>query len=781
MLPIGAGTEYQKFTCTNYTLLLGLFKEDCGTPPIHCTLKITGSSHTDVTIRGADDGSITAAITGASGTTVWYLNGVEYFSGVTSSHTFTGLTSGTYDVLIVDENDCLATLNDVLILDGEFRTGDFTVTSPTGLTAVENPIIIRVSTAVNNPNPLPNITTLSVDGNLSDGYSLQFNLTSPYSYTQTFYAKAYPNKPNYFLASTLNDQYGTPVGSNTHTEIATSLADALASDVLIPKIYYINNSGTVVTLQAKETGSRFNLTTGNTVTTATGITVTQTQVGTDYCDGQITDNYSISCEVMANTDVTTQYPETGDATDFNKIAELILPFQPSNTHKFDISAILKSQINTPMPDVNMTGSTLLPSVMQPYFCKLSELYPLVANTNTVKKRYKTNTDVQWVINSSLDRYAANTMQEYLGEDISSIHGDFGLTLSWTGGTGGTASVVFTDYVISGVTGTTGVEFSIWNYNNTTIVEAWQTGNTFTGVVAGDYYARISGMTSDGILVNYQKTFYVDPHGCGYDSTPIAHLKNNVKFLTNSPNPKQIQRSSNEFLYFLLPKNYGKTLKMRGDLYFYDGTSVTGQTFFTIATGTTNAGGCMILNLSYDKLGLQAYEVSGTTNRKIKRAELAVWQNDALNGDYQYTEEKVYRFEIDEMPRKFGVLFQNSLGMYDAFDFIGVVEETISRDYDNYTVPLDYNADGSMASGQRNTATYNTKILKKITCNSGWIDSEHFDWLMELSKSNNIYSTNTTTQNYLNLTDISYKKSSLDDLFDVECTFEMTIYENNITI
>ena len=675
MLPEGSWTEYQKFEHTNYTILAGLPPVDCGeVPPEDCFLAITGITGTNVTVRGDDDGSIYVGTTGATGTTTWYLNGEFILSGGSDSYTFTGLTAGVYDVLVVDGNDCIDSYEDLVIIDGDFRTGDFTVTYPsdtsgnTVLVAVENPIIIGVSTAINNPNPLPNITTITVSGTVANNTSIQFNLTSPYEYSQTFYSKAYPYKPNFFLASVLNNQYGVAVGTNTNTEIATSLAEALQKDAVIPKVYYINNDDTVVTLTAKETGSRFDLTSTNVVASATGLTVTQTQAGVDYCDGQIIDNYSISCEVLVNTDETNQYPDTGDTGDYNRIAELILPFNPTNQHRFDISSILKSQVNTPMPWTSLTGSTYLASCMQPYFTKLSELYPLVQNTNTIKKRYKTETPVQWVINSALSRYEVNNMEDYV-------------------------------------------------------------------------------------------------------TVP-------VKFLTNSPSPKQIQRNSNEFLYFVIPKNYGADLTCEGDMYFYDGTSVTGVTFFTISTGTTNAGGVMCMNLSYSKLGLAAYEVTGTTNRKIKRIEVAIY---ASGGTTQYSQKKQYRFEIDEMPRKWGILFQNKLGMYDAVDFIGVVEETISRDADNYTVPLTFGTQGNLVDGFKNTATYNTKIVKKVIANTGWIDETHFDWLMELMNSNNIYSTSTTNQNYLNLVEYSYKKSSLDDLFSIEATFEWTIYENNLTI
>lgn len=660
-----------KITRINYTLLSGSIP-NCGAPPVGCFLAVTGSTHADVTVRGDNDGSITVGISGATGTTTWYLNGEFVMSGYSqSSYTFTGLTAGVYDVAITDQHTpepCVVSADDIVVLDGEFRTGDFVVLYPSGLTAVENPIIIDVSTAINNPFPVQNVLDIDVVGSLSDGDYLEFDLTSPYAYSQKFYARAYPNRPNYFLASTLSNQYGTPVGSNTLTEIATSLAESLQNDALIPKIYYVNNEGTKITLTAKETGSRFNLSSSNITSTTTGMRITQVRAGTDYCDGQIIDNYSISCEIMANTDSTNQYPMTGDSSDYNRITEVVLPFSPDNVHRFDISSILKTQVSTPKPEMDLTGSTLQPTIMQPYYTKISELYPLVANTNTVKKRYKTETPVKWVINSSLDRYSANNMSAYL-------------------------------------------------------------------------------------------------------QVP-------VKFLTNSPTTKQIQRNSSEFLYFILPRDYGTDLDCRGDLYFYDGTEVTGQTFFTISTGSTNAGGVMCLNLSYDKLGLVNYEVSGSTNRKIKRAEIAIY---ASGGSIQYSEVKKYRFEIDEMPRKFGILFQNSLGVYDSFDFIGVVDETISVDTDTYTVPIQYGINGNMGAGQKNVANYNTKVVKKVVVNSGWLDSNHFDWLMELAKTNNIYSTQTQNQNYLKRTDITYKKSSLDDLYEIEVSFEHTIFENSINV
>lgn len=680
---------YNRIEKSNFVLANQVTVPSCGTPPVGCTLAFVSITTNDVTLRGGNDGSITVVVSGATGATAnmtYSLNGTVYTTaGSLTTYTFSSLEAGIYNIYVGQANQtCYIVSNNNIVQDGEFRTGNFIVNSPSNLVAVENPIIVGVSTAINDPSPSPSTTVLEVISNLSEGYNIKFNITSPYVYTNTFNSKGYPNKNNYFLSYSLKDASGIPQGNNSQEEIATSLAEALQSDVLLPKLYYINNSGTKVTLQAKENGSKLNLDATNVLCynaagtqTNSGITVTQSIIGTDFCDGQISDNYSISCEVLVNTDTTNQYPDIGDVDDYNRIAELVLPFSQNNIHKFDISSIIKTQVSTPQPDINLTGSTLLPTMMQPYYVKLSELYPLIPNTNTIKKRYKTSTSVNWAINSSLNRLASNNMSSYLG--------------------------------VSGGTG------------------------------------------------------YTD-----------------VLFLTNSPNPKQIQRDSNEFLYFILRKDYGATLKVKGDLYFYDGTSATGQTFFTITTGTTNAGGCMVMNLSYDKLGLEAYEVSGTTQRKIKRAEIAVYQNFG-QGDIQYTEVKKYRFEIDEQPRKFGILFQNSLGAFDSYDMVGVVETNISRVNSTYTVPLNINQDGSLSDGFRSNSSYDTKITRSVTCNSGWIDLAHFDWLQELLASNFIYSTTTENQNYLLLKDFKYTKSSLDDLYDCEFTFEWTIYENNMTV
>jgi len=84
-------------------------------------------------------------------------------------------------------------------------------------------------------------------------------------------------------------------------------------------------------------------------------------------------------------------------------------------------------------------------------------------------------------------------------------------------------------------------------------------------------------------------------------------------------------------------------------------------------------------------------------------------------------------------------------------------------------------------GFKSSAMFDTQVTKTVTVNSGWIDETHFDWLIELMNTNDIYSYTEVNQNYLKVSKYKYKKSSLDDLFELEITFQQTIIENNVTV
>lgn len=755
-----------------------------------CELDIINVSTTDVSVRGGSDGQIQASVSGNTGSTItWILNGTTQTETGTSI-TITGLEAGFYN-LLAQEGNCQSLEQDIQVIDGEFRTGDMTVISPANLTASENPIIYNIRSSQSGEGKNAKCRVSIGTDTVNDGDYFKFVLNSPFEYTQTFYAKGFPNQSNYFLASNLTDDNGVNVGSNSNTEIAQSLADALQQDNFIPKIYRISYDGNrTITLTAREVGERFTLNTKNILTNTSNFNVNQVDEGSNSFDGQQLDGYSIYVEVFQNDNLL-QYPNAGNSVDYVRIAELELPFNQNNIHRFDLSPILKNFVSTSRPNYNATGYTIQPNMLKPYFIRYGEKYPVVKNTNTKKKRFKGSTDIKWYINSALDHYIKNDMlnQGFLGNEGYYHNLDPNFTGSIiVGDSGDTISFNIDDYLYNENSNRTiNIKFRFYdedmNYDS-----GWIASNTYemTGITEGLLVGTIevSGTTS-GITVNYERGWWAYlHHDYGHITTRewAVQIVKDVKFLTNAPNPKLIQRNSQEYLYFILQAGYNSKLDVRGDLYFYDGTEELNQTFFTIQeAGDNDAGGVLALNLSYDKLGLATYESSGNTQRRIKRAEFAIYQTDQDDNLIPYTEKKSYRFEIADRPRKYGIVFQNKLGGFDSVDFVGIVEETINRESGTFTLPINYSQDGSAPQGFKSKTTFDTRVTNKIITNTGWIDQEHFDWLMELMQSNEIYSYTTTNQNYLNLESFKYKKSSLDDLYEVECTFTETTYLNSIDV
>lgn len=383
----------------------------CNVDPT-CTLTLSTSTVLP-SVDGASDGQIIASFTSTSGSTAeYYINGTSV--GVQGTgYTFTGLASDTY-IIQIEQLGCWDTAS-VFLPDGEFRTGDFTVVSPTAdgnIVATENPIMLNLSTWVNSFTPVAAVSVFEITGATVSGVTINFALDFPYIYNAEFLSKGYPDRSNYFLESVLKNQVGVVYGSNSLEEIATSLAEAIQKDAILSRLYYITNSGTTVTLEAKEYGSMYELDYTNVTITGGAITLTNTVPGVTEFDGQLSPNYSLYTELFV--DDTIEYGDPVNLNNFKRILELELPFDNSNLHQFDLSSTLKNFVSTPKINFLFTGTTFLWDMITTYFCKYGEKYPLIPNSNTKKKRYKGQTDYGYAINASLPFESANRMNDYFG-------------------------------------------------------------------------------------------------------------------------------------------------------------------------------------------------------------------------------------------------------------------------------------------------------------------------------------------------------------------------------
>lgn len=681
----------------------------CAPQETGCTLYIDGIGYPPAVLNGNDGYIVCTAHDARTPSVSWSINGVLDTGNSNTFHIFYGLTPGTYYIL-AEEDGCYWSII-VEVPNGKFITGGFTTIEPSHLCAVENPIVLQLSTAENDPNPKYSISTFVIPSGAFSGCTITFDLEFPQIYHAEFKSKSYPDQTNYFLERNLTNELGVLQSTNTPEEIATSLSECFQNDNQLSRIYYITNSGATVTLISKEFGYQYNLDTQVDITyeSISSPTITQTLVqgGISQYEGSLVADYSLYTEIFVNQLL--QYGQVPVLSDYKRVAELELPYDRSNIHTFDLSTVLKNFVSSPKFDFNFTGYTALPSMDTSWYCKYGEKYPLVPNSNTKKKKYKGATEVGYCLNSALDYEAPNDMDKYLG----------------------------------------------YQYN--------PTGGTRYGVV----------------------------------------------FLNTAPYTKYIQRGSHEFLYFMLEKDYQYPIFLRGDIYYYNGQSNIGETFFQITTsgGSTNFGGVNALACGYNELGLAAYEASGNT--KIRKVQFAVWQKlyDQLDVDHvtgctecdssgdtdtveppdpnelmwvRLTEKRTYLLEIDEQPNRFDVAFLNKLGTYETFSFIGEVQEGQDIERDSYQQPYKINSDGSANIGFNYNTTYNTQHTKTFVVNTGIIDADTYYYLMGMLQSNTIYNYGIPYQNYLIVTNVATTKSTNNQEYTVQVSFKQTISENNVS-
>lgn len=194
------------------------------------------------------------------------------------------------------------------------------------------------------------------------------------------------------------------------------------------------------------------------------------------------------------------------------------------------------------------------------------------------------------------------------------------------------------------------------------------------------------------------------------------------------------------------------------------------------TGTTNISTA----LNSQIFGVKMW-VTRTDSLSFQPVYLNGFSINQLSSLNNTSEVKTYQYPFNNPTNRFGVAFLNNLGTWDTFDFEGLKEETLDRTTKQITLPIIPNSDGSYPQGFKYNANYDVEITKRVIVNSGWIDQTHYNWLIELLSSNEIYSYSDANVNYLKLDSYKYTRNNQSNEYNIEATFIQTIFENNISI
>jgi len=212
--------------------------------------------------------------------------------------------------------------------------------------------------------------------------------------------------------------------------------------------------------------------------------------------------------------------------------------------------------------------------------------------------------------------------------------------------------------------------------------------------------------------------------------------------------------------------------------FVDDTSSVLQSYSSLS----RSGSVMVpQSVMEDTYGIRVYlkNTGSTTNTAVIVKEISL---TSLAEFSDLTSKKKYLYAYADPANRFGVAFQNSLGTFSTFDFVGLEEDTIDRNTKSIQYPVQPNTDGSLPAGFIKNGVYDVQTTKRVVVNSGLISQETFDWLIDLTKSNYIYSYTTDYLNYLILDGTpKYTKNNQTNEYNIECTFIQTAFENGVGV
>jgi len=252
-----------------------------------------------------------------------------------------------------------------------------------------------------------------------------------------------------------------------------------------------------------------------------------------------------------------------------------------------------------------------------------------------------------------------------------------------------------------------VPFKVRSYvdKNNEIIEG-------TDLISGASFCLKAGLNADD-YAGWKDVFFT------------TYFDENLPFLTNQGNEKEISRIQPEYLYFLvnfLPKP--TSLKLRITLYFNDGTEDT----FTIKTlSSVEQYSVYSLAVGFSNLNLESYE-----NIIKKVVNYDVWVSNQDNKRLS----EVRSFYIDERFYRNSryLIFSNSLGGYDTIRTTGISKDTLKivrqsgeRELESNYLPSSSDIFITGIEGR-----------PELSVNTGFLDADMTAYLSEILLSEDVY-------------------------------------------
>ena len=274
----------------------------------------------------------------------------------------------------------------------------------------------------------------------------------------------------------------------------------------------------------------------------------------------------------------------------------------------------------------------------------------------------------------------------------------------------------------------------------------------------------------GILEDYDFTPYI------LDTTSTTP----VKFMTSSPNSKETDYNSHEYIHFYRKKNAFELgqFGLEVEYTFTDLTTVTQSYLLGNYSGIT---GTLSLDVSPNILQIQSIEL--INNKLVDSYKLKLyWTINSLTRFY--SEERTYIMKRVCNTLTNNVIFLNEFGVWDTINFTGEVDKSVERnvDYLKRPVRIDTPNTGFETVSDEIMIPVRMQVSDKFTITSELVDNATYNHLSRILSSSAVFIWSAEDNRYkaIKIEDYGYEYNTKNDQSIFTLTYSFTTDNNTIT-
>ena len=274
----------------------------------------------------------------------------------------------------------------------------------------------------------------------------------------------------------------------------------------------------------------------------------------------------------------------------------------------------------------------------------------------------------------------------------------------------------------------------------------------------------------GLLEDYNFNPYI------LDTT----LTSSFKFMTSSPQEKDTNYDSQEFIHFYRKSN-AIELGNFGLEVLYTFTDLSTTTVSYSLGSYAGIDGTLSIDVSPNVL--QLLNVEAANGKLIDHYELKIYWTTNTTARF-YSESRIYNVKRICNPNTNNIIFVNEFGVFETLNFTGEVIKTVDRSVEYLQRPIGINTanTGFNSISDEVTVAVNMNVNDKFTITSDLVSKEQYNWLSKIMSSSSLFIYDKSGSRYraIKVDSFNYQSNSLNETSSLSLSYSFSVNNNYIT-